>query len=469
MLQKIGVFLFILACCSCKEKFTGDTLLSNTTIVDVTDGSIKDKQDVLIIGDRIIKIVTHGTIQLRASVVIDGTGKYLVPGFWDMHAHMMRNKWYLSQMPLMRANGIVGFREMWGDLKIADTVQSEIEKGRLPFFRFIASGHILDGKKPFWNRSIPVADPLAARQIVDSLIANQADFIKVYSFLSPEVFHALADHCRSRSIAFAGHVPHLVPVTEASRAGMASMEHLYGMLLEACTYSDSAMRLMQRAVLEFELNKKVERKKTLREMNLLLLKNFSAEKMRMIARTLKKNNTYIVPTLVLLRGEYFTNDSTFTNDSRLKYLSQETKDYWKEVTVSDKKNNDSTDWQLKRDRWQLEMQVMKILVEEKVQMLGGTDADNPYVFPGFSLHDELQLFVECGMSPLEALQTVTINPARFLKDTNSRGRIHEGMFADVVLLRDNPLKNISATKTVHTVVANGKLYGSAYIDSVLSR
>lgn len=452
---------------SCRQSISGDILIADVNIIDVEAGTIITNQDVVITGNKITNIVDHDRADIKSQTVINGSNQYLIPGLWDMHAHMMREKWYASQMPLLRANGITGFREMWGDLNIANFVRSQIAADSLPYFRLVASGHILNGKKPFWRGAIPVETEDRAAQIVDSLIHGNADFIKVYSFLTPEVFQAIANRCEEKKIIFAGHVPHTVWLTDASKAGMASMEHLYGFLAEACAKSDSAMALMQQSVTAFEKGDKVGRKKASLLFHSLVLNHFSKEKMRSIAQTLKRNNTHIVPTLVTLRGEYFTNDSSFTQDPRLKYMSEETLGYWKETTEYDIKNNTEIDWQNKRRRWLIEQEIMKILISEKVLIMAGTDADNPYAFPGFSLHDEMALYVECRMTPIEALRSATITTAKFLKISDSLGTVKTGKLADLVLLEANPLEDIRNTTKINTVIANGKLYSKNYIDSIL--
>lgn len=461
--------LLSLATLSCRQSLTGDILIENVNVIDIETANIFSGQDVLIKGNRIANILHHSQRDIESGTVINGTNQYLIPGLWDMHEHMMREKWYTSQMPLLRANGITGFREMWGDLEIANSVRSEIKNGRLPYFRFVASGHIVDGKKPFWRGSIPVGTRDRAMQVVDSLVRAKADFIKVYSFLAPDVFYAIAKRCEEKKITFVGHVPHTVWLTDASKAGMASMEHLYGFLMAACSESDSAMALMQRSVTAFENGDKDERKNALLLFHSLVLSHFSEAKMRSIAQTLRENNTYVVPTLVTLRGEYFTNDTSVTNDSRLKYMSEETLTYWKETTENDLKNNTEIDWQNKRKRWQVELEIMKILISENVPIMAGTDADNPYAFPGFSLHDEMALYVECGMTPVEALRAATIVPIKFLNMTDSLGTIKKGKLADLVLLSANPLEDIKNTTKINAVIANGRLYSRSYIDSILVR
>ena len=372
-------------------------------------------------------------------------------------------------MPLMRANGITGFREMWGDLGVASDVKRKIRSDSLPHFRFIASGHILDGRKPFWKRSISVAAEDEAYHLVDSLKKSGSDFIKVYSFLDPKVFNAIAERSKELSIPFAGHLPHTVRLADASSKGMASMEHLYGFLTEACSDADSAFALMQQSVAAFNSGNKEERSRLSLQYHSLVLENFNLQRLRSVCEVLKRNNTHIVPTLATLKGIYFINDTTFTNDQRKRYLSDETLDYWREVEAEDLKSNSEQDWSNKRRRWEVEQTIMEILIREKVTIMAGTDCDNPYAFPGFSLHDELSMFVDLGMTPLDALRSATLVPAKFMNLADSIGSISQGKLADLVLLKANPLDNIKNTTSIEVVVANGKLYDKHYIAYVLDR
>ncbi len=130
-------------------------------------------------------------------------------------------------------------------------------------------------------------------------------------------------------------------------------------------------------------------------------------------------------------------------------------------------NNSEEDWRVKRKRWEVEREIMRTLISKHVMIMAGTDCDNPYAFPGFSLHDELEMFVELGMTPLEALRSATTVPAQFLGFADSLGTISVGKLADVVLLDANPLNDIANIRKINAVVADGKVYDSTYISSVL--
>lgn len=447
---------------------TTTTIFYDATVVDVQSGKLLKHQEVIIAGNKIIAVKPISKLKLpKDARIINAKGKFIIPGLWDMHVHTLIEDWYTWQFPLFVANGIIGFREMWGDRNLIDSVRNEMQKGSMPFFHFTASGHILDGKKPFWPGSLSAGDTITALRIVDSLINAKVDFIKVYTFLGSDVFEAIAKRCRERNFPFAGHVPFKVWLTKASDAGMASMEHLYGFDLEACAFPDSAMQLKIRDAENLEARLDAKQRQTLvRVSEKFVLENFSEKKMRNIAKTLRKNNTYVVPTMVTLRGNYFRNDPVFTNDERLKYMSKGTTDYWQEEKEKDLKRFSEGDWQNKRTRYAIEQQIIKILWQEKVPILAGTDSDNPYAFPGFSIHDEMALFVEFGMTPIDALRTATINPVKYLKMTDSLGTIEQGKRADMILLNGNPLTNIANTKNIFAVMVNGKLFTSGELDKM---
>jgi len=468
-LQKIFTIVFLTGFSMTARTQTTTTIFYDATVVDVQRGKLLKHQEVIIAGNKIIAVKPNSKLKLpEYARIINAKGKYIIPGLWDMHVHVLEeDEGYKWQFPLFIANGIIGFREMWGDRNLIDSIKSEMQKGTMPFFHFTASGHILDGKKVFWKGSLSAGDTTTALRLVDSLIDAKVDFIKIYSFLEPKVFEAIAKRCRERNFPFVGHVPHRIWLTRASETGMASMEHLYGFLIEACSFPDSAMKMKKINAYNFEagMESKLRIEKA-RSSEQFMLDNFSENRIRTIAKELKRNNTYIVPTVVTNRGGYFSSDTSFTNDIRLKYLSPEARDEWKEETENDIKKNTSQDWQNKRRRYDIEKIIIKILWQEKVPILAGTDSYNPYAFPGFSLHDEMALFVEFGMTPIDALRTATLNPVKYLKMTDSLGTIETGKRADLVLLNGNPLTDIANTKNIYAVMLNGKLFTSEELDKM---
>jgi hypothetical protein len=277
----------------------GATVFYDATVIDVKSGKLLKHQEVIVDGGKIQAVRPVSKKRLHAGAeIINAKGKYIVPGFWDMHAHVLLDSNYKWQFPLLLANGIIGIREMAGrDMRLTHSLKKEMQKGTLPYFHFTASGHIIDGKKVFWPGQLSAPDTAAAIRLVDSLIKANVDFIKVYSYLEPPVFEAIAKRCREKGIRFAGHVPHKVWVTKAAHAGMASMEHIYGFLIEACAYPDSAMKFRRAASDNFEAGMPAKfRSEKARAGEAFMLEHFSQSRMRAIAKVLKQANTYIVPT-----------------------------------------------------------------------------------------------------------------------------------------------------------------------------
>jgi hypothetical protein len=468
-LPKLFVITFLMVVGTTARPQAGKTIFYDGTVIDIKSGKLLKHQEVIVSGGKILAVQPVSKKRLHAGAeMINAKGKYIVPGFWDMHAHVLLDSNYRWQFPLLIANGIIGIREMWGrDMRLAHSLKREMQRGTLPYFHFTAPGHIIDGKKVFWPGQLSAPDTATAIRLVDSLIGEKVDFIKVYSYLEPAVFEAIAHRCKEKGIQFAGHVPHKVWVTKAAEAGMATMEHLYGFLIEACAYPDSAMKFRRQNSDNFEAGMSAKlRTEKARAGESFMLNNFSESRMRGIAKVLKQNHTYVVPTLVTNRGLYFSNDTAFTNDERTNYLAEKTRTYWKETVKKDLQNYSPEDWENFRRRYEVEKKIVKILADEKVMIMAGTDFDDLFCFPGFSLHDELALFVQFGMKPIDALRTATINPVAYLKMTDSLGTIERGKRADFVLLNGNPLTNIANTKSIFAVMSNGKLYTSGELDKL---
>ena len=466
-MDKLFTFILLVFISLIAQSQSGKTIFYNATVIDVQAGQLLKHREVIVSQGKILAVQPLSKKSVhKGARFIDAKGKYLVPGFWDMHTHVLVDNNFQWQAPLLLANGIIGIREMWGrDIRLAFSLKSEMQKGSVPYFHFTAPGHIIDGKKVFWPGQLSAPDTFTAVRLVDSLIGAKVDFIKIYSYLEPPVFEAIAKRCQERGIPFAGHVPHKVWVSQAAKEGMASMEHLYGFLIEASTDPDSAMKFRWKSSDNFEqgISTRLRIEKA-RAGEQFMLDHFSERRMRELARVLKDKGTYVVPTIVTNRGKYFSNDSSFTNDVRMSYLAEGTRSYWKETVKTDLQNYASEDWQNFRKRYEIEKKMVKILADENVNILAGTDFDNPFAFPGFSLHDELALYVEFGMKPLEALRSATINPVRYLKMTDSLGSIEKGKRADFVLLNGNPLTNISNTKNIFALMSNGKLYTAGELE-----
>jgi imidazolonepropionase-like amidohydrolase len=441
-------------------------IINHVNVVDVESGRIDADRAVVVAGSRITGI---GPADDKLALVlkeVDGRGRYLIPGLWDMHVHAAFPGLDAIFFPELLANGITGVREMFSSFAWVDSSKARIARGEIPGPRMVASGHILDGTPPIWPGSVAVSDAATARRAVDSLKAGGADFIKVYSRLTPAEFFAISEEAKRIGIPFAGHVPTLVPAASASGAGQRSLEHLTNVLLGCSSREDEFLAQLAAAAAS---PKGWDSAGVVGRAQLEpLLGSFDAGRCRQLAKRFVANGTWMVPTIAVLHGVAFLDDTTLARDPRLRYVPAWFRSGWNPSADFRFRMLTPKDWALRKLAYGRQLEVVTLLHQEGVAFLAGTDLSNPYVLPGFSLHDELAAFVAAGFTPLEALQSATLSPARYLNATDSLGTVAVGKLADLVLLDANPLTDIKNSSRIRAVIANGRLYERAGLDKLLA-
>jgi imidazolonepropionase-like amidohydrolase len=436
------------------------TAITNATVIDVETGAARPAQTIIMQGSRITAVGPGATTRVPAgATVLDGTGKFVIPGLWDMHVHATGPGLDRLFLPLLVANGVTGVRDMFSRLAFYDSARAMSARGDLVTPRIVGSGHILDGAPAVWPTSVVARSPADGERAVDSLAAAGAAFIKVYSRLTPETFRAIAARARSRGIPFAGHVPSLVSVDEALTLGMRSIEHVQ-LFTTACATAESALRAELTAAVAspkgWDSAAVIQPKQLPR-----LIGGFDAARCRSLAERVARSGTWMVPTMTVLRSTSHLDDTTQLRDPRLRFIPKMFSGSWNPANDFRFRLVTAEGWAQRKQVYQRQVEIVKILHRARARFLAGTDLANPYIFPGFSLHDELANFVAVGLTPLEALQTATINPARFLSATDSLGTITVGKLADLAVLDANPLTDIGNTARVHAVVLNGRLIDPA--------
>lgn len=386
---------------------------------------------------------------------VDGSGKFLIPGLWDMHVHMVFGDWFPRgkdvTLPLFIANGITGVRDMGGELVVLQQWRKEISAGTLIGPRIVMSGSMLDGPQPRFPSSIAVKSPEDGRKAVDDLKRRGADFIKLQSLIPREAVFAIADEAKKQGISFVGHVPDAVRASEASNSGQKSFEHLIGIFEGSSPLED-----------EFIKGAKTEKQ---------FLATYDAKRAEALFSLLAKNQTWQCPTLVWERGGNLIDETDFAHDTRAKYVPAYWKGVtWKRFTEQVEHDFNTDDLATRKAFVAKELEVVNAMHRAGIPFLAGTDTPpGVYIFPGFSLHEELERFVAAGFTPMEALQTATLNPARFLGMEDRLGTIEKGRIADLVLLNANPLEDIRNTQKIEAVVVNGKYLPRSELDKMLAR
>jgi hypothetical protein len=392
---------------------------------------------------------------------IDGSGKYLMPGLWDMHIH-----WYDEKsLSLFTANGVVGVRQMFG-FPMHLAWRDRANKGELAGPRIIAGSPIVDGPQPVWTMgSLKLKDPAEAPTMVSKLKSEKWDFLKVYSYIPAEAFRAFAKEASKQRVLFAGHVPLSVSVVEAANLGQRTNEHLGGLLFDLGQNAEAQRKQIQ-AAMETE-KPQDEVRKVMQSFPPEPLESYSGPRVDRFARELAKTKMWQCPTLTVLRSISHLDQESFIKDDRLKYMSKEMRDMWNPANDFRFKSRGPKDWERDRVLYERKKSLVKPLFDAGNKFLAGTDCLNPYCFPGFSLHDELALFVEAGLTPTQALETATINPARFMGQDKKWGLVAKGMRADAVLLERNPLADIRNTTGIFSVIQGGRLHDRAALDGML--
>jgi Amidohydrolase family len=430
---------------SCTKAQRADLAIQNVTIIDATGVSAKPGMTVLIAKNRILSIGRTQRTKLAKDVrIVDGSGKYLIPGLWDMHIHPFEGKdiRWKEFMALFITNGITNVRVMLGDPKFHQW-REEISSGRLIGPRMIISG----------PRPPEFTSAEQGRQFVRKSKSEGADFIKILSDDLPrEVYYAIADEARKQGIPFAGHVPYSVSAMEASDAGQRSLEHKYAVSIP-CDEREEAIRKKLMNIGSFR-----ERVKALADIG------YNGKKAGELFSRLFANGTFVCPTLVVWNDPSDRDKAELAKDPRLDFYPSELRNWFN--NIGDRLIDDEVVADLRRICSESRVIVGK-MNRAGVKILAGTDSGSvPFVLQGFSLHDELQLLVESGLSPMEALQTATTNAAECAGRLDSFGTIEEGKIADLILLDGNPLLSIANTKRICSVFFNGKHFDRSKLDEI---
>lgn len=423
--------------------------IAHVTVVDVRSGRLLPNQSVLLDGDRIISVGLSADVSVaKGALRVEASGKYLVPGLWDAHVHLT----YLGRcaIPIFVANGVTSVRDAGSRLEDIAKWRADIGDSVLLGPRIKSAGpnlesvdwlerawKLLPAEHPAWKLGprLPVAAPEQAAEIVESVAHLGADFIK-FRNLPRASFKAIAAAAKRRGLPLAGHAPHATSLTEASEAGMKSIEHAETVMLALGALPE------QRRLGSFRL--------------------------------LAQNGTLVTPTLVADVVGHLTPDSEAlsivadangTRDARRKYISAKTIELWRLGLDLKKRYGDPPDWS---SLYRREIEDMRLAHSVGVKFMAGTDVGGiTGLYPGFGLHDELELLVKkVGLTPLEALQSATTIPPTFFR--RKPGIIEPGNVADLVLLDSNPLEDIANTRRIRAVIIGGRVLQREDLDALLS-
>jgi len=454
-----GAYLWPTSTLQPSESFE-KTIINNVNIIDVETGEVVKNQFVLIENSRITKIDTTHITASDDALLIDGTGKFLIPGLWDMHTHSNQHSEWLHH-PLYIANGITGVRDMSGQLNKKDSYwvgskerlqwNKDLENNIRVTPRYVLqSSYQMDGKKAI-PEDAPNFFKLENPSQVDSLLHfysnEKVDFIKVYQQLPKDTYKALAKKAPEYGLHLAGHKPMFLSLEEAVNLGQKSFEHGRIFMYECFPEADS-------------LKNPTNWKQYFSKSKAKIVQQFDSVQGKALMRLMEQKKAYWTPTLQTLKFEANAHKENFTNNENLKYITKVRKQlWWKYDTNHNKeKNLESEGVSVSEQFFEASKKQVAMANKMGVPIMAGTDVTDSYVFAGFSLHNELYELTRSGLSNLEALQSATIVPAKYSNQISDYGTIEIGKKADLVLLNKNPLENIQNSESIDGILLNGVYY-----------
>jgi len=390
-------------------------VIRDVTVIDCTGAKPQAGMTVVIARGRIAEVGKVAEVKTpKGAQVVEGKGKFLIPGLWDMHGHLTdAGEGAVAQLI---ENGVTGVRDMGGDLALVQRLRREIEQGKRVGPHIVAAGAMVDGPtEAKWH--MVAKNEAEARELVRSLKTQGADFVKIHTNLSREAFLAAVDEAKKQGMPVAVHLPRAVSTAEAAEAGASTLEHVEMLVQSALVQQDKATKALadqQRLDAAFA--------------------TLEGERGAALWAVLAKNGTYYVPTLVAYERGFVL---------------------WS--------NKPEAMMKRRPVHWR-QMDVVGGMHKAGVKVMAGSDFSDWALVPGVDLHNELALLVEAGFSPLEALRAATAVPAEFLGRSKELGTIEVGKVADLVLLDMDPLESISHTRKIRAVVVGGK-----YVDVMAKR
>lgn len=470
------VALFLFSCVPKESYFENSICIENISTIDPIDG-LKENQTVIIKDEKIFKISPTDKLNLSVkNKIIDGTGKYLIPGLWDAHIHFSYIEELAPRMfDMFLAYGITGVRDTGGRIEFVKRWKELALAKPTDAPRVMIAGPLLDGIPNVYDGSDKRRPPLSVGLATDDAVVKQVqqldsigvDFLKAYEMLTPEQFQVITTIAIEKGLKVTGHVPLSMDVISASNAGLNSMEHMRNLELSCASNSDELLAQRKQLLVEGKNIPGGDLRSSIHQAQReTAIEHYDEDKADKIIEVLSRNQTWQIPTMALatvfinrpFKQSHWQESFTYLPDS----ISQQ----WNSSIESLMKTEVSS-FNQKYAKWLMDM-VDKIN-KAKIDIMAGTDTPIRFLTPGLSLHEELRVLVSSGLTPLEAIKTATYNPAKYFNMETELGSIKENMWADLVILDANPLEDINNTRQINAVVKQGKYYDRNGLDEKLKR
>lgn len=463
-LSALLLFLSAMIAAPAAAQERGDVIIRHATVVDVANERLVPRRAIVVSGDKIVAIGDDAQIAdaWRAPQTVDATGKFVIPALWDMHVHFGGGPELLAEnqalLPLYVAHGITAVRDASGDIpQEVLAMRTAVADGTLFGPRIFTSGPKIEGINPVWRGTLESG----TREDVDRNIAQlrtlQVDFVKITdSTLQPDLFLYAVHQARAAGFRTSGHIPMALTLRQAVDAGLSSVEHLDYAFTAGAAGGD-------RIVADFAAGRIDRATATAR-----LHAAFDPETAMAMYRYLAERNIYVTPTLNGSRIIAYLDRDTHANDPYLAFIGPRLRAtyQWRIDRAAT-----ATPEQVAQRHARIDQigSILPMLQQAGVTIMAGTDAGflNSFNYPGIGLHQELQIFVDNGLTPAQALSAATRAGPAWFGLSDLYGSIDTGKMADIVLLDANPLTDIAATRTINTVIMRGHVYDRAALDQML--
>lgn len=465
MKKIILLLLFTIVISSCQSpKNMVDLLITNSSIVDLSNGSIKTGKLIGIIQDTIAFINDMDDLhKFNSKQLVDANDKFVMPGLWDNHVHFRGGDSLVNEnknlLPLFIAHGITTVRDAGGDISSSVLEwKAKIKKGDLVGPAIYTSGPKLDGPKRSWAGSIIVENQEDVKRAIDSLEQLKVDYVKIYNgSLSVEMYYEIIKEAEARGFKVTGHKPSGANLIKAADLGLDGVEHANFLMMITSTKGDSLRNLSPAGIYDSETMEK------------LLVENFDIDLARQNLIELASKQFYVTPTVYVAKVLRDLAETDHSMDSLLAYIGPGIqKTYARRINTA-KRFGERFKNYLHND-FNYSMNLYPLLYETGINILAGSDCGpfNSHVYPGSSLHSELELMVAAGLTPLQALKTSVVNGPKFFGLDKQYGNVEVGKIAYLIILEKNPLEEIKNTRSVSTVIQGTIVYESAKIKDLMS-
>lgn len=439
-----------------------DLVLRHASVVDVRSGETTPGRTIAVRGADIVAVVPDAEgRRFVAGREVDAGGRFVMPGLWDMHVHFGGGEALAGEnaelFPLYVANGVVAVRDAAGDLAeqvLAWRVAPPTGDGP----RIFTSGPKIEGVDPVWKGVIETGSEAEVDAALDRLQALDVDFVKITdNTLTPELFLYAVRQAKARGLRTSAHIPMSLTVLEAAEAGLSSIEHL--------DYAMKAGSREEAAIAADYLAGHYTYAETMKR----YADTFDVETARRTYARLAELGVAVTPTLYGSTVLTYLDRDDHSDDPELAYIGPGIRGTY--------------DWRVQRSAQATPEMVaarhhvaavtsrtLPLLRDAGVTILAGTDAGflNSFNYPGFSLHEELALYVRLGLTPREALAASVVDGPRFLGEGERYGAVEAGKAADLLILDANPLQDIAATRAISAVVLRGRMLDRAALDRMLA-